>query len=53
MRDVLNDRQDELFSSRAVEQLWQGQRNGLKHPQRIFALVMLKLWAKNYQVSFA
>lgn len=53
MHDVLTDGQDGLLAPRAVEQLWRGQQNGLKNTQRIFALVMLKLWAKKYQVSMA
>jgi asparagine synthase (glutamine-hydrolysing) len=49
--DVLLDRSQGIFERRAVERLLQYQRRGFRNGARIFALVMLVLWARQYSIE--
>jgi asparagine synthase (glutamine-hydrolyzing) len=51
MRSVLSDSDGSVFDTKVVDQLWKGQRQGLRNAQRLFALVMFELWRKNYKVN--
>jgi asparagine synthase (glutamine-hydrolysing) len=50
-QDVLVSSDGELFDRRTVRQLLTGQKRGLRNSERLFALVMLELWRREYQVS--
>jgi len=53
MRDVLYATNDSMFDNKMVDRLWKGQSRGLRNTQRLFALVMLELWRRNYNVSLS
>ncbi|MFT3867307.1 MAG: asparagine synthase (glutamine-hydrolyzing) [Nibricoccus sp.] len=49
--DVLFDQKDALFDQKMLRSLWNGQCRGLKNTQRIFSLVILKLWMNIHKIS--
>jgi len=51
MRDVLYATDDSMFDNKMVDRLWKGQSRGLRNTHRLFAMVMLELWRRNYNVS--
>ena len=53
MRDVLYANNDSMFSNKMISRLWKGQSRGLRNTHRLFALVMLELWRRNYNVSMS
>jgi asparagine synthase (glutamine-hydrolysing) len=52
MRDVLNTADPALFNRDAVKSLISGQDLGLSNSHRLFALVILELWRREYRPSF-
>jgi asparagine synthase (glutamine-hydrolysing) len=50
MVDVLRSAPPELFAPAAVDFLIEGQRRGRHNVQRLFALTMLELWRREYNV---
>ena len=51
IEDVLTSGEADLFDRRAVRRLFAGQRNGLANTHRIFALLMVELWRREYGVA--
>jgi asparagine synthase (glutamine-hydrolysing) len=51
MIDVLRSAPSDLFERTEVERLVRQQRRGLRNTHRLFALVMLELWRREYQVG--
>ena len=51
IEDVLTTGQADLFDRRAVRQLIAGQRGGFSNMHRLFALVMIELWRREYRIS--
>ena len=50
-QDVLLSSDGELFDRRGVRRLLNGQQRGLRNSERLFALIMLELWRREYRVS--
>jgi len=50
-QDVLLSSDGQLFDRRAVRQLLNGQKRGLRNSERLFALLLLELWRREYRVS--
>jgi asparagine synthase (glutamine-hydrolysing) len=48
---VLTSREADLFDRRAVRQLFAGQRRGFVNTHRLFALLMVELWRREYGVT--
>ena len=53
IEDVLTSREADLFDRRVVGQLFAGQRNGFANTHRLFALLMVELWRREYRISSA
>jgi asparagine synthase (glutamine-hydrolysing) len=51
IEDVLTDAQSTLFDRRVIRQLIAGQRAGFSNTHRLFALLMVELWRREYNVS--
>ena len=51
IEDVLTDPGADLFDRRIVRQLIAGQRVGLSNTHRLFALLMIELWRREYGIS--
>jgi asparagine synthase (glutamine-hydrolysing) len=51
IEDVLTDRQSDLFDRRTVRRLIAGQRGGFSNTHRLFALLMVELWRREYGIS--
>lgn len=51
MADILSDAMPGLFEKRMVRSLIAHQRKGLSNSQRLYALVMLELWRREYKVD--
>jgi asparagine synthase (glutamine-hydrolysing) len=49
--DVLTGPQADLFDRRTVRQLITGQRGGFSNMHRLFALLMIELWRREYRIS--
>ena len=49
--EVLRDSKSGLFNRGAVDRLLKGQRRGMSHGARIFALTMFELWRREYRVE--
>jgi asparagine synthase (glutamine-hydrolysing) len=49
--DVLSDT-DTLFDKRTINSLLKGQDAGYRNEERLFALVMLKLWIDEYKINY-
>jgi hypothetical protein len=41
----------DLFNRRVVRHLFAGQRNGFSNTHRLFALLMVELWRREYRIS--
>lgn len=50
-RQVLFDRERSLFDTRTVKALFEGLEKGHSNGERLFGLVMLELWRKEYRVE--
>jgi asparagine synthase (glutamine-hydrolysing) len=53
MEDVLTRDAGALFDKRSVRQLLLGQRGGFSNTHRLFALVMVELWRREYGIAAA
>ena len=53
IEEVLTDRQADLFDRRIVRQLIAGQRVGFSNTHRLFALLMIELWRREYGITIA
>jgi asparagine synthase (glutamine-hydrolysing) len=51
IEDVLMSAEADLFNRRVVRQLFAGQRNGFSNTHRLFALLMVELWRREYRIS--
>jgi len=51
MEEVLMDAPAQLFDSRAIKALIDGQKRGRVNTERIFSLVMFELWRREYRIS--
>jgi asparagine synthase (glutamine-hydrolysing) len=51
IEDVLTDRSADLFDRRIVQQLIAGQRIGFANTHRLFALLMIELWRREYGIT--
>jgi asparagine synthase (glutamine-hydrolysing) len=49
--DVLTSRQADLFDRQLVRQLLNRQRHGFGNTHRLFALLMIELWRREYRVT--
>jgi len=49
--DVLRDSKSGIFNRDAVDRLLRGQKRGMSHGARIFALTMFELWRSAYKVE--
>jgi asparagine synthase (glutamine-hydrolysing) len=50
-REVLLSSDGQLFDRGAVRNLLKGQERGVRNSERLFALVLLELWRREYRVS--
>ena len=44
--------QDSLFQSKIIDTLFQGIDKGRNNQEKLFSLLILELWRKNYNISF-
>ena len=51
--DLLTSDSASLFDTRVVRQLFAGQRAGFTNTHRLFALLMVELWRREYHISIA
>jgi asparagine synthase (glutamine-hydrolysing) len=51
IEDVLTSPSADLFDRRTVRQLLIGQRGGFSNMHRLFALLMIELWRREYRIS--
>jgi len=51
IEDVLTSPQADLFDRRTVRQLIAGQHSGFSNTHRLFALLMIELWRREYRIS--
>ncbi len=51
IEDVLTSREANLFDHRTVKRLMAGQRGGFSNEHRLFALLMVDLWRREYGIS--
>ena len=51
IEEVLTDRKADLFDRRTVRHLIAGQRVGFANTHRLFALLMLELWRREYAIA--
>lgn len=51
IEDVLTGGDDRLFDQRTVQQLLAGQRRGFSNMHRLFALMMVELWRREYRIA--
>jgi asparagine synthase (glutamine-hydrolysing) len=51
IQEVLTDRQADLFDRRTVRHLIAGQRVGMANTHRLFALLMIELWRREYAIT--
>ena len=51
MEEILTSGECMLFDRRIVRQLITGQRSGFSNMHRLFALVMIELWRREYRIS--
>jgi len=51
LQEVLRGAPPELLNGAAVDRLISGQRRGLNNGQRLFSLVMLELWRREYGIE--
>lgn len=49
-REVLLDGQQAIFRHSALEEIFDGQRNGRANGERLFGLLMFELWRREYRV---
>jgi asparagine synthase (glutamine-hydrolysing) len=49
--DILKGMDSQFFNPKVIHDLIEGQRRGRSNAQRLFALVMLELWRREYQIS--
>jgi asparagine synthase (glutamine-hydrolysing) len=53
VEDVLTSGESDLFDRRSVRQLIAGQRRGFANTHRLFALLMVELWRREYGIGIA
>jgi asparagine synthase (glutamine-hydrolysing) len=51
IEDVLTSREADLFDRNVVGQLLAGQRTGFSNTHRLFALMIVELWRREYRVT--
>jgi asparagine synthase (glutamine-hydrolysing) len=51
IEDVLTQGDDRLFDQRTVRRLIRGQRGGFSNTHRLFALLMVELWRREYRIA--
>jgi asparagine synthase (glutamine-hydrolysing) len=51
MEDVLTGSDSDLFDRPSIRQLIAGQRSGFSNMHRLFALVMIELWRREYHIN--
>jgi asparagine synthase (glutamine-hydrolysing) len=49
--DVLLGEDDQIFSKKYLQELLKAQRNGCSNSERLFSLVLFKLWKKEYKIT--
>jgi asparagine synthase (glutamine-hydrolysing) len=53
IEDVLTSSEASLFDRRVVRDLFAGQRHGFSNTHRLFALLMVELWRREYGIAVA
>jgi asparagine synthase (glutamine-hydrolysing) len=51
-KDVLLDN-DSIFDKKIINDLFDGQKRGRRNEERLFGLVMLELWKREYKIDFS
>lgn len=51
-KEVLLGSDDVIFNRKSIEGLLNGQLNGRSNSERLFSLVLLELWRKEYNITF-
>lgn len=51
-KDVLFD-SDSIFDKKIISDLFDGQKKGRRNEERLFGLVMLELWKREYKIDFS
>ena len=49
--DILREADPRLFSQKAIQSLFEGQRKGRNNTSRIFSLTMFELWRRHYGIE--
>jgi asparagine synthase (glutamine-hydrolysing) len=53
LKDVLTTNNGDLFDTRVIRELLNGQRTGFTNTHRLFALLMVELWRREHNISIA
>lgn len=51
-QNTLLDSQDTIFNKKAVKSIFDSQSKGYANSERLFSLVLFKLWEKKYSISY-